>query len=89
MTRKGKSVVNGSTSECLSVTLSISFFRYVSNNKYRLVKEFPVDEAQAITAMSAVNSFYSCILTASKYSNRTSIKICGVKIHNFCTNCIT
>ena len=43
-------------------SVDISFFRYVSNNKYRLVKEFSVDQAQAITAMSAINSFFSCIL---------------------------
>lgn len=36
--------------------------RYVSNNKYRLVKEFSVDQAQAITAMSAINSFFSYIV---------------------------
>ena len=44
------------------VDILLSHFRYVSNNKYRLVKEFSVDQTQTITAMSAINSFFSCIL---------------------------
>jgi len=34
--------------------------RYVSNNKYKLVKTFQLDNAQQLTAFSAINSFHSC-----------------------------
>jgi len=39
------------------------YFRYLVNSKYKIVKEWEMD-SQVVTAMSAVNSFYSCILSS-------------------------
>ena len=50
---------------CCPTRHVLSVFRYLSRCKYKLVKEWSVD-AQQITALSAVNSFFSCILSYSK-----------------------
>ena len=42
-----------------------SVYRYVSNNKYKLVRSFQLDNAQQITAFSAVNNFHSCTFVSS------------------------
>lgn len=39
------------------------YSRYVSNNKFKLVKSFQLDNAQQVTAFSAINSFHSCMYT--------------------------
>ncbi|XP_065919304.1 WD repeat-containing protein 27-like isoform X2 [Dysidea avara] len=44
--------------------------RYISNNKYKLVKEFPVEQTQSITAMSAINDFFSYLVLLG-CSNKT------------------
>ena len=36
--------------------------RYQTLNKYRIVKQFKVEDTQHITTFSAINGFYSCIL---------------------------
>ena len=38
------------------------FRRYLSNNRYKLVKSYQMTNAQQITAFKAVNAFHSCIL---------------------------
>lgn len=35
--------------------------RYLSNNKYKLVKDFQINESKQVTTFSAINSFYSYV----------------------------
>ena len=48
--------------QCL---LCVCVTRYASNTHYKLVTSLSVQPAQAVTALSAINDFHSCILTAA------------------------